>query len=141
MATSLLKFSFKTGLIKSVISEIASNISKYYYTFGKANPWFSISGVTATVVANSNTVILTSGTTTGFKPGQLVTQTSGVGRLSANAKVESIVSSTSPLEASLNSFTPFPSPRINSGIFLPPKSNKTRTKRMIISWPPRKDNK
>lgn len=94
MATSLLKFSFKTGLIKSVISEIASNISKYYYTFGKANPWFSISGVTATVVANSNTVILTSGTTTGFKPGQLVTQTSGIGRLSANAKVESIVSST-----------------------------------------------
>lgn len=92
MATSLLKFSFKTGLIKSVISEIASNISKYYYTFGKANPWFSISGVTATVVANSNTVILTSGTTTGFKTGQLVTQTSGVGRLSANAKVESIVS-------------------------------------------------
>jgi hypothetical protein len=94
MATSLLKFSFKTGLIKSVISEIASNISKYYYTFGKADPWFSITGLTATLVANSNTVTLTSGSTTGFLVGQLVTKSGGAGAFTENTKVESIVSET-----------------------------------------------
>lgn len=94
MATSLLKFSFKTGLVKAIISEIASNISKYYYTFGKADPWFSISGLTATLEANSNSVILTSGSTDGFLIGQNITQTGGIGQFESTTKIESIVSST-----------------------------------------------
>lgn len=39
MATSLLKFSLKTNLVKSVISEIVSNVSRYYYTFGHTGTW------------------------------------------------------------------------------------------------------
>ena len=39
MSTSLLKFSLKTNLVKSVISEIVSNISHYYYAYGHAGPW------------------------------------------------------------------------------------------------------
>jgi hypothetical protein len=94
MATSLLKFSFKTGLVKAIISEIASNISKYYYTFGKADPWFSITGLTATLEANSNSVVLTSGSTDGFLIGQIITQTGGIGEFETITRVESIVSST-----------------------------------------------
>ncbi len=94
MATSLLKFSFKTGLVKAIISEIASNISKYYYTFGKADPWFSITGLTATLEANSNSVVLTSGSTDGFLIGQIITQTGGTGEFEPSTRIESIVSST-----------------------------------------------
>ena len=95
MSTSLLKFSFKTGLVKAIISEIASNISKYYYTFGKADPWFTITGLTATVVENSNTIVLTNGSvTTGFIPGQLLTQNGGVGTLGLETRIETIVSET-----------------------------------------------
>jgi hypothetical protein len=36
---SILKFSLKTNLVKSVISEISSNISRYYYVFGRSHPW------------------------------------------------------------------------------------------------------
>lgn len=39
MAQSLLKFSLKTNLVKSVISEIVSNISRYYYAYGHAGAW------------------------------------------------------------------------------------------------------
>lgn len=39
MSTSLLKFSLKTNLVKSVISEIVSNISRYYYVYGHAGAW------------------------------------------------------------------------------------------------------
>lgn len=39
MATSLLKFSLKTNLVKSVISEIVSNISKYYYVYCHPGAW------------------------------------------------------------------------------------------------------
>lgn len=39
MATSLLKFSLKTNLVKSIISEVVSNFSKYYYAYGKAYAW------------------------------------------------------------------------------------------------------
>ena len=94
MATSLLKFSFKTGLIKSIISEIASNISKYYYVFGKADPWFTISGLTATLAAGSSIVTVTNGNTTGFIKGQLVTQTGGSGTFGSEARVDTIVSDT-----------------------------------------------
>jgi hypothetical protein len=39
MASSLLKFSLKTNLVKSVISEIASNISRYYYVYCHPGAW------------------------------------------------------------------------------------------------------
>ena len=39
MATSLLKFSLKTNLVKSVISEIISNISRYYYVYCHPGQW------------------------------------------------------------------------------------------------------
>lgn len=39
MATSLLKFSLKTNLVKSVISEIVSNISRYYYVYCHPGVW------------------------------------------------------------------------------------------------------
>ena len=39
MATSLLKFSLKTNLVKSVISEIISNISRYYYVYCHPGNW------------------------------------------------------------------------------------------------------
>ena len=39
MATSLLKFSLKTNLVKSVISEIVSNISRYYYVYCHPGNW------------------------------------------------------------------------------------------------------
>lgn len=39
MSTSLLKFSLKTNLVKSVISEIVSNISRYYYVYGHSGAW------------------------------------------------------------------------------------------------------
>lgn len=94
MATSLLKFSFKTNLVKSIISEISSNIGKYYYAFGKSDPWFTVKGLTATIVENSNSVVLTSGTTEGFLVGQLVTQTGGNGLFGSNTSVSAIVSST-----------------------------------------------
>jgi hypothetical protein len=39
MATSLLKFSLKTNLVKSVISEIVSNVSRYYYVYCHPGSW------------------------------------------------------------------------------------------------------
>ena len=42
----------------------------------------------------------------------------------------------SPLLASLNSFIPFPRPRINSGIFLPPKRRRTTARIKTISIVP-----
>ena len=39
MASSLLKFSLKTNLVKSVISEIVSNISRYYYVYCHPGSW------------------------------------------------------------------------------------------------------
>lgn len=39
MATSLLKFSLKTNIVKSIISEIVSNISHYYYVYCHPGSW------------------------------------------------------------------------------------------------------
>ena len=39
MATSLLKFALKTNLVKSVISEIVSNVSRYYYVYCHPGNW------------------------------------------------------------------------------------------------------
>lgn len=42
MSTSLLKFSFKTGLVKSLLFEIISKVSSYHYTFGRKGMWPTI---------------------------------------------------------------------------------------------------
>ena len=39
MATSLLKFSLKTNIVKSIFFEVISKVSRYYYTFGRVSPW------------------------------------------------------------------------------------------------------
>ena len=40
-----LKFSLKTNIIKSLFFDIYSNISKYYYAYGKALPWETVTGL------------------------------------------------------------------------------------------------
>lgn len=40
-----LKFSLKTNIIKSMFFDMFSNVSRYYYTFGKALPWETVTGV------------------------------------------------------------------------------------------------
>ena len=37
--TTLLKYSLKTNIVKSIFFEIISNVSRYYYTFGQVSPW------------------------------------------------------------------------------------------------------
>lgn len=91
MATSLLKFSLKTSLVKSIISEISSNIGKYFYAFGKSDPWFTIKGLSATLTEGSIEVVLTNGTTDGFLVGQLVTQTGGAGAFDGASRISSII--------------------------------------------------
>jgi hypothetical protein len=46
--SSILKFSLKTNIVKSIFFEIISNVSRYYYTFGKASPWPTVTGVDQT---------------------------------------------------------------------------------------------
>lgn len=36
---NILKYSLKTNIVKSILNEINSRTSKYYYAFGKATPW------------------------------------------------------------------------------------------------------
>jgi hypothetical protein len=52
--TSLLKFSLKTNLVKSIISEIVSNFSKYYYAYGRSYAWPLVNGVESTSPANDS---------------------------------------------------------------------------------------
>lgn len=52
--TSLLKFSLKTNLVKSIISEIVSNFSKYYYAYGRSYAWPLVAGVESTSPANDS---------------------------------------------------------------------------------------
>ena len=40
---SLLKFSLKTNIVKSIFTEIFSNISHYFYVFGKSTEWRTVS--------------------------------------------------------------------------------------------------
>lgn len=44
-STTLLKYSLKTNIVKSIYFEIISKISRYYYTFGKSTPWPTITAV------------------------------------------------------------------------------------------------
>jgi hypothetical protein len=46
--SSILKFSLKTNIVKSILFEIISNVSRYYYTFGKSSPWPTITGIDQT---------------------------------------------------------------------------------------------
>lgn len=40
-----LKFSLKTNIIKSLFFDIYSNISKYYYAYGRSFPWETVTGL------------------------------------------------------------------------------------------------
>jgi hypothetical protein len=46
--SSILKFSLKTNIVKSIFFEIISNVSRYYYTFGRSSPWPTVTGVDQT---------------------------------------------------------------------------------------------
>ena len=44
-SSSLLKYSLKTNIVKSIFSEIVSKTSRYYYTFGKTTPWETVTAI------------------------------------------------------------------------------------------------
>lgn len=39
---ALLKYSLKTNIVKSLFYEIASNVSSYYYAYGRSEPWDTV---------------------------------------------------------------------------------------------------
>lgn len=43
--TTLLKYSLKTNIVKSIFFEVISKVSNYYFTFGRVTPWPTVSGV------------------------------------------------------------------------------------------------
>lgn len=43
--TTLLKYSLKTNIVKSIFFEIISKVSNYYYTFGRVTPWPTVTQV------------------------------------------------------------------------------------------------
>lgn len=43
--TSLLKYSLKTNIVKSILFEVISKVSNYYYVFGRSQEWPTVSGV------------------------------------------------------------------------------------------------
>lgn len=49
-----LKFSLKTNIIKSLFFDIYSNISKYYYAYGRSYPWETVTGLDD----NNQTVVI-----------------------------------------------------------------------------------
>ena len=49
--TTLLKYSLKTNIVKSIFFEIISKVSRYYYTFGRSSVW-----PTVTAIDNQNQV-------------------------------------------------------------------------------------
>lgn len=44
-SSSLLKYSLKTNIVKSIFSEIVSKTSRYYYTFGRTTPWPTVTAI------------------------------------------------------------------------------------------------
>jgi len=54
MATNLLKFSLKTNIAKSLFLEVISRVSRFYYVFGRPQPWPT---VTATDPNNQTYVV------------------------------------------------------------------------------------
>ena len=55
--TSLLKYSLKTNIVKSILFEVISKVSNYYYVFGRSKEWPTVSGVNP---LTNNTEILSS---------------------------------------------------------------------------------
>lgn len=53
-SSSILKFSLKTNIVKSIFFEIISNVSRYYYTFGKSSPW----PVVTTIGSNNEQILI-----------------------------------------------------------------------------------
>jgi len=45
--TTLLKYSLKTNIVKSIYFEIISKVSRYYYTFGKTTAWPTVTAITS----------------------------------------------------------------------------------------------
>lgn len=43
--TSLLKYSLKTNIVKSIYFEIISKVSKYFYCYGKTSAWPTVTGI------------------------------------------------------------------------------------------------
>jgi hypothetical protein len=57
-STTLLKYSLKTNIVKSIYFEIISKVSRYYYTFGKSTAWPTITAINS----NNETYIVSSET-------------------------------------------------------------------------------
>lgn len=55
--TTLLKYSLKTNIVKSIFFEIISKVSNYYYTFGRVTPWPTVTEVNP---IDNTTVIVSS---------------------------------------------------------------------------------
>lgn len=53
--TTLLKYSLKTNIVKSIFFEIISKVSNYYYTFGRVTPWPTVTQVNP--IDNSTVVV------------------------------------------------------------------------------------
>lgn len=68
--TSLLKYSLKTNIVKSILFEIISNTSRYFYTFGRCLPWPEVIGPRSanifTVERTNNVVRITTRTPHGL---------------------------------------------------------------------------
>jgi len=45
MATNLLKFALKTNIVKSIFLEVISRVARFYYVFGRPQPWPTITAV------------------------------------------------------------------------------------------------
>lgn len=52
--TTVLKYSLKTNIVKSILFDIITNSSHYYYTFGRSSPWPT---VTSTDEFNNVTIV------------------------------------------------------------------------------------
>lgn len=71
--TSLLKYSLKTNIVKSILFEIISNTSRYFYTFGQSREWPTVVGPRSanifTVERTNNIVRITTRTPHGLIEG------------------------------------------------------------------------
>lgn len=55
--TTLLKYSLKTNIVKAILFDVITNISRYYYTFGKTDKWPFL-----TSTENGNSIVVSSET-------------------------------------------------------------------------------
>jgi len=56
MATNLLKFSLKTNIVKSLFLEVISRVARFYYVFGRPQPWPTVTAIDT----NNQTYIVSS---------------------------------------------------------------------------------